>query len=218
MLAGLRNRNLTARVRQPVDELWDRYLGVHTFGHYPGSGGPGDREWYLHYIPSSYRDVFAVLDRGGVGPDDIVTDLGCGLGRVVFAASYRGAARVEGVDLIPSLVDSAKANLASSRLKHRDIRFHARNALDHHLGDTTFLYLFHPFGPEILGEVMEKARDDRRSAGIRRPLRIAYVNPVGESVLNEAGWLRPDGDMPPRREHFSSALHYRTAFWESTDV
>lgn len=215
---SLRKRNLTARLRQPADELWDRYLGVHTFGYHPGSGAPGDREWYLHYIPSSYRDVFAVLDRAGVGPEDVVTDLGCGLGRVVFAAGHRGAARVEGVDLVPSLITAAEANLANSRLKHRDIRFHVRNALDHDLGATTLLYLFHPFGPEILGEVIEKARDDRRSAGIRRRLRIAYVNPVGEAVLNEAGWLRPIGDMPPRREWLSSALHYRTAFWESTDA
>jgi SAM-dependent methyltransferase len=218
LLTSLRNRNLTARVRQPVDELWDRYLGVRTFGHHPGSGAPGDREWYMHYIPSSYRDVFAVLDRAGLGPDDVVTDLGCGLGRVAFAASHRGAARVEGVDLIPSLIETANANLARSRLKSRNIRFHARNALDHDLGDTSLLYLFHPFGPEILGEVMEKARKDRRVAGIRRPLRIAYVNPIGEAVLNEAGWLRPTGDTHPQPERFSTALHYRTAFWESTDA
>lgn len=218
MLKNLRKRNLTARLRQPVDELWDRYLGVHTFGYHPGVGGPGDREWYMHYIPSSYKDVFAVLDRAGVGPDDVVTDLGCGLGRVVFAAAHRGAAQVEGVDLIPSLINAAQANLASSRLRHRDIQFHARNALDHDLGATSVLYLFHPFGPEILAEVMEKARNDRRSAGIRRPLRIAYVNPVGESILNAANWLRPVGDMPPRPQLFSNALHYRTAFWESTDV
>lgn len=218
LLKNLRERNLTARVRQPADEFWDRYLGVRTFGYHPGIGGPGEREWYMHYVPSSYKDVFAVLDRAGVAPDDVVTDLGCGLGRVVFAAAYRGAARVEGVELIPSLIAAAEANLAASRLKHRDIRFHAGNALDHNLSGASLLYLFHPFGPEILGEVMEKARDDRRSAASRRPLRIAYVNPVGESILNEAGWLRPAGDMPPRHQWFSNSLHYRTAFWESTDV
>lgn len=218
LLTSLRKRNLTARVRQPADEIWDRYFGVRTFGFHPGSGAPGDREWYMHYIPSSYRDVFAVLDRVGAGPDDVVTDLGCGLGRVVFAAAHRGVARAEGVDLIPSLIRSAEANLASSRFANRDIQFHLRNALDHDLSATSILYLFHPFGPEILGEVLEKARVARRAAGARRPLRIAYVNPVGEELLNNAAWLRPTGDMPPRWQWLSNALHYRTAFWESTDV
>lgn len=218
MLSNLRKRNLTARIRQPADEVWDRYLGVQTFGYHPGSGAPGDREWYMHYIPSSYRDVFAVLDRAGIGPEDVVTDLGCGLGRVIFAATHRGAARAEGVDLVPSLIAGAEGNLASSRFNNSDIQFFARNALDHDLSATSILYLFHPFGPEILSEVMEKARVDRRAAGARRPLRIAYVNPVGEAVLNEAGWLRSTGDMPPRRQWLSNALHYRTAFWESTDV
>lgn len=218
MLNNLRKRNLTARIRQPADELWDRYFGVHTFGYHPGSGGPGDREWYMHYIPSSYRDVFAVLDQAGVGPEDVVTDLGCGLGRVVFAAKHRGAVKAEGVDLVSSLVSAAQDNLTNSRFKNDDIRFYARNALDHDLSETSLLYLFHPFGPEILGEVIEKARADRRAAGARRPLRIAYVNPVGEAVLNDSGWFRAKGDLPPRPQWFSNALHYRAAFWESTDV
>lgn len=218
LLTNLLKRNLTARIRQPADEIWDRYLGVHTFGFHPGSGKPGDREWYMHYIPSSYKDVFAVLDRAKVAPDDVVTDLGCGLGRVVFAAAHRGAAQVEGVDLIPSLISGAEENLAKSRLKHRNIRFHARNALDHDLSSTSLLYLFHPFGPEILAEVLEKTRNQRRSNGASRPLRIAYVNPVGEAVLNDTHWLRPVGDLPARGEWLSNALHYRAAFWESTDV
>ena len=84
MLQGL---NLRARLTQPADELWDRRLGVRTFGYHPATGGPGDREWYVHYIPSPYRDIFEVLRTAKLSPDDVFTDLGCGLGRVVFAAS-----------------------------------------------------------------------------------------------------------------------------------
>jgi hypothetical protein len=217
MLNALQGRNLRARLTQPLDELWDRRLGVSTFGHHPATGGPGDREWYVHYIPSPYRDIFDVLKAAKLSGDDVFTDLGCGLGRVVFAASWAGARRATGVELVRWLADGAKENRRRCKLQDRDIDFLERNAVEHDLSDTTLLYMFHPFGGQILSEVLARARADRKAAGVTRPLRIAYVNPVCEDVLKESGWLRRTGELPARKQSFSSALHYDTSFWESTD-
>lgn len=216
-MSVFRNRNLKARLTQPADELWDRRLGVQTFGHHPGSGKPGDREWYMHYIPSSYRDVFDTLGRAGLGPDDVVTDLGSGLGRVVFAAAWAGARRAEGVELIEWLAKAAEANRARSTLKDRDIRFIHSDARAHDFTQTTLLYMFHPFGDAIVGEVLEKARADRRKAGSTQPLRLAYVNPVANAVLEQSGWLRHVETVPAMPQRWSSADHYETSFWQSID-
>lgn len=217
MLSGLRNRNLSARLLQPADELWDRRLGISTFGHHPGSGGPGEREWYMHYIPSPYRDIFDVLEIAGLRSDDVFTDLGCGLGRVVFAASHRGARRAEGVELIPALARQAQDNRARTRLEGKDIAFIQGNVIDHDISATTLCYMFHSFGHQIVAEVLDKARHDRRTAGARRPLRIAYVNPVCDEVIRNSGWFRRVGQLPPRTQWLSSADHYRTTIWQSTD-
>ncbi|WP_159983559.1 MULTISPECIES: hypothetical protein [unclassified Novosphingobium] len=217
MLASLRNRNLSARLLQPADELWDWRLGVSTFGHHPGSGAPGEREWYLHYIPSPYRDIFDVLSLAALQEDDTVTDLGCGLGRVVFAASHRGARRAEGVELIPALAGKAQSNRTASRLQNKDIAFFQGNVLDHDLSRTTLIYMFHSFGHQIVAEVLDKARHDRRTVSASRPLRIAYVNPVCDDVIADTGWFRCLGSMPEKRQWLSSALHYRTTLWVSTD-
>lgn len=217
MLSALRDRNLSARLRQPADEYWDRRLGVSTFGYHPGSGAPGEREWYMHYTPTPYRDIFDVLAMAGLGGDDVFTDLGCGLGRAVFAASHLGARRAEGVELVPHLAQRAEGNRRGSRLRERDIAIFARNALDHDLSTTTLLYTFHSFGPEIMADVLDKARRDRRRANARHCLRIAYVNPVCEDVLRETGWLRHIGVRPEKRQWFSNALHYPTSLWESVD-
>lgn len=217
MLNAFQGRNLRARLTQPMDELWDRRLRVSTFGYHPATGSPGDREWYIHYIPSPYRDIFDVLKTAKLSRDDVFTDLGCGLGRVVFAASCAGARRATGVELVSWLADGAKENQRRCNLKGRDIEFFERNAVDHSIADTTLLYMFHPFGEQILAEVLEKARADRKGAGAQRPLRIAYVNPVYEQVLAQSGWMRRTLEVAAKPQSFSSADHYNTSFWESTE-
>lgn len=212
-----RRKNLKARLTQPADEWWDRKLGVQTFGHHPGSGQPGDHEWYMHYIPSSYRDVFHTLNRAGLRPNDVVTDLGSGLGRVVFAAAWAGARRAEGVELVDWLAEAAEANRSRSKLKDRDIRFIRSDARAHDFTQTTLLYLFHPFGHAIVAEVLEKARADRQKAKASHPLRIAYVNPVANPILADSGWLHHVETIPPLRQRWSSADHYETSFWQSID-
>lgn len=217
MLTALRNRNLSARLLQPADEFWDRRLGISTFGYHPGSGGPGDCEWYMHYTPSPYRDIFDVLEVAGLQENDVFTDLGCGLGRVVFAASYRGARRAEGVELVPALARKAQEDLRNSRLANRDIRFFERNVIHHDISATTLCYMFHSFGHRTLAEVLDKAKQDRRRTGANRPLRIAYVNPVCDDVIRDAGWFHRVAALPERRQWLSTALHYRTSLWISTD-
>lgn len=214
MFDALHTKNLRARLTQPLDEMWDRRLGVRTFGHHPGTGSPGQREWYVHYTPSPYRDILDVLNVAKLSKDDVFTDLGCGLGRVVFAASWAGARRAVGVELVPSLAEGANANRHRCQLPGRDIAFVECNAVDYNLADTTLLYMFHPFGGQILAEVLEKARADRKAVGATRPLRIAYVNPVCENVLMESGWFKRTLDLPTKRQHFSTADHYDTSFWE----
>jgi hypothetical protein len=213
----LAGHNLKARLTQPGCEFWDRHLRVSTFGHHPGTGGPGDREWYMHYIPSSYRDVFAVLRRAGVAADDVVTDVGSGMGRVAFAAAWAGAVRVEGVERVAGLVDHAEENRRRSRLSARDIRFMLNDARCHNYGATSLLYMFHPFGDEIVAEMLEKVRRDRRALRNPRRLRIAYVNPVADAVLRASGWLERTDTMGAMPQRWSSADHYPASFWRSVD-
>ncbi len=215
MLDFLRNRALRLRLTRPLDELWDRRLGIHTFGYRPGSGKQGDAEWYLHYVPTPYRDLFHFMRTAGLGADDIFTDLGAGMGRAVFAASWLGAARASGIELLPDLAAIAEQNRQHSRLRGRDIVFRAANALDIALVDTTLLYMFHPFGEQVMERILARARRERIEAGATRPLRIIYVNPVCEDVLAASGWLRLVDDLPPRPQLLSTAKHHRATIWRS---
>lgn len=62
------------------------------------------------WVASDLEVVAAMLDLAGVGPDDVVYDLGCGDGRIVVAAASRRGARGVGVDLDSTLVWHARRN------------------------------------------------------------------------------------------------------------
>jgi precorrin-6B methylase 2 len=59
------------------------------------------------YLPTPMAIIDALLDLAGVGPADVVADLGCGDGRVLVRAARRGAHAV-GVERDPTLADAAR--------------------------------------------------------------------------------------------------------------
>lgn len=215
LLDGLRNRDIKNRLKNPVDEYWDRKLGVHTFGWYAGTGVPGTTNSYMPFVPSAYRDTFQYLRLADIGPDDVFVDLGSGLGRTVFVASWMGAKRAVGVELVQVLTDGAEANRKRSRLRDRDIEFVCVNALDFNEPDMTILYMFHPFGESVLEKVLANIKAQRDANPHAKRLRIIYSNPVYNDALQRTGWLRKTADLPVTPLKFSSIGRFATSLWES---
>jgi SAM-dependent methyltransferase len=213
---GLRNRNIRNRITNPIDEYWDRKLGIHTFGWHPGTGLEDTADVYMPFVPSAYRDIFNLLRTVGIGPDDVFVDLGSGYGRVPFAASWLGAKRAIGVELVQTLTDGAEANRKASVLRDRDIQFICADALTFSEPDMTILYMFHPFGEAILEQVLKNVHGTRQAMDNPPKLRIIYANPVHDDVLARSGWLRKTKDIPvPPPRLLSNIGRFATSIWES---
>jgi SAM-dependent methyltransferase len=215
LLNGLRNRDLKNRLRNPVDEYWDRKLGVRTSGWHAGTGVPGTAESYMPFVASAYRDVFQYLRAANIGPDDVFVDLGSGYGRTVFAASWLGAKRAIGVELVQALTDGAEANRQRSKLRDRNIDFVCANALEFAAPDMTILYMFHPFGQTVLEQVLANIKATRDAATDPKPLRVVYANPVYDDALGQTGWLRKTAHLKPEKRPFASIGRFDMALWES---
>ncbi|WP_372521470.1 hypothetical protein [Sulfuricaulis sp.] len=212
LLQRLQGAGYKTRLQNPFDEFWDWRLGIKTSGYHPGSGQQGDAEWYLHYAPTPYRELFRLFRLVNLGPDDVFTDLGSGMGRAVFAASWMGVRRSVGIELVESLSAKANENLARTNIKGRDVQFRCANALHVNLGDATVLFMFHPFGETTMAQVLAQLHEAREK-GDAPPLRIIYRNPVCNHVLEQAGWLRclarVEGEGPP----ISTARRYQATLW-----
>jgi SAM-dependent methyltransferase len=72
----------------------------------------------VHYEPSPPEVVREMLSLAGVGPGDVVYDLGCGDGRLVIEAAKLGARGV-GVDIDPARVAEARANARAAGVEDR---------------------------------------------------------------------------------------------------
>lgn len=92
------------------------------------------------YEPSPPEVVEAMLNLAGVGPNDIVYDLGCGDGRIVIAAARRGAKAI-GIDLDPKRIAEAKANAAKAGVADRTA-FRVGDLYASDFSDATVVTLF----------------------------------------------------------------------------
>lgn len=204
---------MKTRLLHPHDELWDRRLGIGTFGFIPAVGEPDNADWQGHYAPTSYKDLFRMLARAGVGPGDVYVDLGCGLGRTVFAAKSLGARRAIGVEVNGPLVRACRENLARSRGDREGVEFVSGFAQDYSHADTSVLFLFHPFGHGTLHQVLQGLGSE---LAIRpRRLRLVYFNAVADDVLARSGFLRRV-DRWEHGQHWTPTTgHFAASFWET---
>jgi SAM-dependent methyltransferase len=214
MIDRYRGKSYKDRLLNPHDEFWDRRLRVRTFGYHPGTGGPGDNDWRVHYQPTPYSDIFRLLRMIELRSDDIFVDLGAGLGRTTFAASWLGAARAVGVEVVQDLCDKATENYQRSRLAHRNIEFVCTRAQEYQSRDTTVYFMFHPFGEATLAQVLHNIRSVRVDEHCPK-LRIIYVNPVFDSVLQQTSWLKCIRRVPAIKLWPSRGTHYEASLWQS---
>jgi SAM-dependent methyltransferase len=90
--------------------------------------------------------VVEILRLAGVGPSDVVYDLGSGDGRIVIAAARDFGARGVGIELDPDLVADSEKNAARARVTGRT-RFLKQDIFDADVGEATVVTLY--LSPEV---------------------------------------------------------------------
>jgi len=93
------------------------------------------------FVPSPPVTVEEMLRLAGVGPGDLVYDLGSGDGRVVIAAAARFGARGVGIEIDGALVAKSRANAAQAGVADR-VRFLRQDLFATDLGEATVVTLY----------------------------------------------------------------------------
>ncbi|HXB96402.1 MAG TPA: methyltransferase domain-containing protein [bacterium] len=136
------------------------------------------------YQPTPARAILELLERARIGPDDLLVDLGSGLGQVALLTALLSGARARGVELEPAYVDYARR--CAGGLAVPGVEFVHADARAAPLRGGTVFYLFTPFKGLLLREVLERLRAEEGG----RPLKICAYGPCVEWVSKQA-WLRP---------------------------
>jgi protein-L-isoaspartate O-methyltransferase len=93
------------------------------------------------YVPTPMEIVDRMLTLAGVGPDDVVYDLGSGDGRIVIVAAQKFGARGVGVDIDARLVERARTNARTAGVEGR-VEFRVQDAMTVDVSEATVVTLF----------------------------------------------------------------------------
>jgi hypothetical protein len=130
----------------------------------------------VFYQPTPAR---VILDLAGrLEPDDVLYDLGSGLGHVVILAALLSGARARGIEIEPAY--AAYAERAALALGVQRADFVTADARHAAFDDGTAFFLYTPFRGALLAQVL---------ARLPRGARVFTHGPCSEEVRATAPWL-----------------------------
>ncbi len=146
------------------------------------------------YQPTPYKKLEKVVEYLKLSSDDVCADLGCGKGRVVFFFATQKVKKVIGVELVENLVNVAKKNLNSLKIKDRaPIEIFHADVTDFNFEECTIFFLFNPFGYKTLEKVIHNIK--KTLMPNPRKIRILYYNPAHRKILDSEDWLFLEGQV-----------------------
>jgi hypothetical protein len=155
----------------------------------------------VFYQPTPARVVLELVERAGLGREDVFYDLGSGLGQVAILVGLLSQARVKGIEFEPAYCSYAQR--CASGLNVPRVEFINVDARHADYADGTIFFLYTPFEGQLLGEVLDKLRVEP----LRRPVRVYTYGPCTLEVCDQ-GWLRcldRDALQPYRLAAFTSS-------------
>ncbi|MEW5852400.1 MAG: class I SAM-dependent methyltransferase [Myxococcota bacterium] len=141
---------LVAHAPTERDRVVEELLGI---GHRRVEGKPLGGE-LVGYIPSGLAAIVRAFLDIPLGPQDVLLDVGAGLGKVVMLAELLTGARAHGVELQPHLVEEARVRAAELGLTR--VSFKVGDARHMHCDDATVFFLYLPFTGTTLHDTLER--------------------------------------------------------------
>ncbi len=189
-------RLIRSSATQAEGRWFDVTRHVQTSGYVPlegltltGVGGSG-----FEYYPIPPTVARQVLERLPIQNHSEYTfvDLGSGMGRMLLLAAEYPFRKIEGVEIAVELHLKAKKNI--SRYRHVRRRCTDIESINADVSDYRFpngklsIYLFNPFGPEVLAKVL--ANLAASIAQQPRHVIVTIVNPEFAFVVDAMPYLR----------------------------
>jgi CelD/BcsL family acetyltransferase involved in cellulose biosynthesis/predicted RNA methylase len=167
------------------DHISDRVLHIRTCVAIPKDPDP-NKECF-RYEPMSYSAIKIVKNRIAPDQNDVVYDIGCGMGRIVCFFARLPVLKSVGVELSESLAAVARTNILNLSGKRAFVEVIAADAVKQTYGDATILIVYNPFSAKIMRLFLNNVKQSLISNP--RTIRIVYANPVAEEAFRECGWL-----------------------------
>ena len=167
---------------QGYDYLDELISGVLQFRRPPPEVAPLAAEM-VFYQPTPARHIFDLIDRIALTEQDLLIDLGSGLGHVPLLVSICTGARCIGIELEAAYVDCARQSAQSLNLNN--VTFIQRDARESDFSGGTVFYLYSPF----IGTILRAVLNSLRQEAVSREIRICTFGPC-TGIVAEEQWLK----------------------------
>jgi predicted RNA methylase len=145
------------------------------------------------FLPTPDRVVDTMLKAAKITRNDVIYDLGCGDARILIAAAKRYGARGVGYEVLPWLVERARANAKKAGVEHL-VHIVLKDMFEADLSPATVVMLF--VGPKLDEQLIPQLRRLRPGA------RIVSHNSIIKGTREEKAWMlklpSEDPNDPPR--------------------
>jgi SAM-dependent methyltransferase len=171
-------RSKIAKLRERVcNVLLDLRFGVPLYGSIPSKY----QHLGAHSTENSSYSSLEVLFRNRISANDVLVDVGCGKGRVInWWLSKRLQNRLVGIEL-----DAQVAQRTRTRLRRfSNVQILTGNAIDLLPDNATCLFLYNPFGAEVMHEFKCRLKQILVS-GPTKKITIIYLNCKHVDVFRE---------------------------------
>lgn len=137
----------------------------------------------VFYQPTPARHILEMIRLNELDENDVLIDLGSGLGHVPMLASILTGARAIGIEIDGAFVRCARECAAGLGLER--VTFVEADAREADLSAGTVFHLYTPFTGGMLRAVLDRLRNEAE----RRAIRMCTLGPCAEVVAAEP-WLR----------------------------
>ncbi|OOG49059.1 class I SAM-dependent methyltransferase [Rhodanobacter sp. C01] len=145
----------------------------------------------VFYQPTPARVIFDLIERLELTGQDVLIDLGSGLGHLPLLAAICTSASCIGIELEAVYVDCAQSSAHALNLTR--VTFIQQDARAADLSSGTVFYLYTPFTGTILRAVLDSLRHEASS----RAIRVCAFGPCVQAVATEP-WLQA---IEPQEAH-----------------
>lgn len=147
-----------------------------------------DAELYWPVREAGFSSIIENLD---IPPQQLTfIDFGSGKGRGLMLAAEKGFKRIMGVEFSTTLCRISEKNMVLFRKAHPQAPPLETHCIDARMfefpGEPLFIFLFDPFGAEILEQVLDRLLQSLQSRP--RIVRLAYNLPMHRSVVTSKGF------------------------------
>jgi predicted RNA methylase len=146
----------------------------------------------VFYQPTPARHIFDFIRRARLDEQDVLVDLGAGLGHVPILAAICSSAQCIGVECEPVYVASAKKSASDLRLDN--VVFLEQDVRASDLSRATVFYLYTPFTGTLLRDVLDMLAHQ----AALRDIRVGTLGPCTAVVAKES-WLQTTDILMPHK-------------------